>query len=93
MNAFFNVEDPIQEAILAQLTETEVHFHIVDGDGLTIADSTRIPSPFNASKIHAGALSFSAKIGLGRYDYDSARAKFEVDYSLEKIATWLPTSF
>jgi len=93
VNAFFNVEDPIQEAILAQLAETEVHFHIVDGDSLTIADSARIPSPFNASKIHAGALSFAAKIALGRYDYDSARAKFEVDYSLEKIATWLPTSF
>ena len=93
MNAFFNVEDPIQEAILAQLTETEVRFHIVDGDSLAIANSARISSPFNASKIHAGALSFAAKIGSGRYDYDSAIAKFEVDYSLEKIATWLPPSF
>lgn len=91
LTALFNVQDPMHREILAQLPyQREVPFHIVEGEKLTLADSTRIYPPFNASRIYAGALACAAGIGSDRYDYDAARARFETDYPKEKVATWLP---
>lgn len=91
LNALFNVRDPIQGEILVQLPhQTGMPFHLVDGETTTIAGSTPIRPPFNAAKIYAGALSFATQIGAG-YNYDAAKARFEADYPIDKVATWLPS--
>lgn len=90
-NVALNVNDPIQNEILAIFPEQpNVPFYIINGETLELVGTTTVATPFNARKIYHGALSCAGRIAANQYDFKAAKTQFEVDYPIDRIASWRP---